>query len=221
MATKAQTAFESNAADIQRLLDLHAGAGGDAPGRRYGLEVLNKSAIVLITAFWEAYCEDIAAEGLSHIIDHAPSAEKLPLELKKQITKKIKTANHELEVWKIADKGWKDYLRNHLAELKEQRDRRLNTPKTAQIDELFASAVGIEKISDSWKWAKKMTIKRASTKLDKYVTLRGAIAHRGTNDTSVKKSDVTDYFEFVKSLVEKTGDSVGVHVKAITGKPLG
>ena len=40
-----------------------------ARGRRYHLEVLNKSAIVLVTSFWEAYCEDIAAEGLAHIVN--------------------------------------------------------------------------------------------------------------------------------------------------------
>jgi hypothetical protein len=32
--------------------------------------VLNKSAIVLLTAFWEAYCEDLAAEALNHVGDH-------------------------------------------------------------------------------------------------------------------------------------------------------
>jgi hypothetical protein len=73
MASKARSAFDQNAADIQRLLDLHQRVGGDSRGRRYGLEVLNKSAIVLITAFWEAYCEDLAAEGLEHIVKHAKS----------------------------------------------------------------------------------------------------------------------------------------------------
>lgn len=220
MASRARAAFNKNAEDIQRLLELHQQVGGDAPGRRYGLEVLNKSAIVLITAFWEAYCEDIAAEGLEHIIKHAKSADALPKELKKLVAKKLKSADHGLEVWKIADDGWRQYLKDHLKELKEQRDRRLNTPKTQQINDLFKSALGIEQVSESWRWAKKMTAKRASEKLDKYVSLRGAIAHRGKHDTAVTKTNVTDYFEFVKSLVSRTGGRVNSHVKKASGKPL-
>lgn len=220
MASKAREAFDNNANDIQRLLDLHEQVGGDAPGRRYGLEVLNKSAVVLITAFWEAYCEDIAAEGLEHLIKYAPSANVLPDELKKIIAKSLKSANHDLEVWKLADDGWREYLKKHLDELKSERDRRLNTPKTQQIDELFKNALGIENISSNWRWAKKMTAKRASGKLDKYVSLRGAIAHRGSHETSITKSNVTDYFQFIKSLVGETGGQVNSHVKAATGKSL-
>lgn len=141
MASKARAAFDKNAKDIKRLIELHENVGGTAPGRRRGLEVLNKSAIVLITAFWEAYCEDIAAEGLEHIVEHAESADALPNELKKIIAKKLKDQPHELEVWKIADDGWRAYLSIHLEELKKQRDRKLNTPKSDRINELFKSAV--------------------------------------------------------------------------------
>ncbi|MES0166209.1 HEPN domain-containing protein [Mesorhizobium sp. M0027] len=220
MASKARTAFDKNAGDIRRLLELHQQVGGEARGRRYGLEVLNKSAMVLITAFWEAYCEDIASEGLESIVNNAKSADSLPTELKKIVAKKIKSNTHELEVWKVADDGWRQYLKEHLSELKEARDRRLNTPKSPQIDELFNSALGIEKISNSWSFAKNMTAKRASEKLDKYVSLRGAIAHRGKHDTSITKANVTDYFEFVTSLVSRTGGIVNRHVKRTTGKPL-
>ena len=220
MASKARKAYDANANDIKRLLELHKQIGGGAPGRRYGLEVLNKSAVVLITAFWEAYCEDIASEGLEHIVKHAKSADALPTELKKIIAKKVTKAEHELEVWKLSDGGWRKYLRDHLMELKEQRDRRLNTPKTLQIDELFNSALGIEEMSQHWRWAKKMTAKRSRDKLDRYVSLRGAIAHRGKHETSVTKTNVSDYFEFVNSLVGKTGGQVNSHVKKVTGKSL-
>lgn len=220
MASKARNDFDKNAKDIQRLLDLHKDIGGNERGRRYGLEVLNKSAIVLITAFWEAYCEDIAAEALDHLIEHAKSADALPVELKKKIAKKLKDERHELEIWKIADDGWREYLRNHRDELKEQRDRRLNTPKTANIDELFANTVGLEKMSSYWGLAKKMTPKSASEKLDKFVSLRGAIAHRGRHDTSVTRLNVTDYFDFIKWLVGKSGGRVNNHVKKTTGKSL-
>ena len=68
MPSKARRAFDDSAKDVKRLLEIHKTIGGNAPGRRAGLEVLNKSAIVLITAIWEAYCEDISAEALEHIV---------------------------------------------------------------------------------------------------------------------------------------------------------
>ncbi len=220
MASKARTAFDKNAKDIQRLIELHEDVSGTGPGRRYGVEVLNKSAIVLITAFWEAYCEDIAAEGLEHIVKHSKSADALPDELKKTIAKKLKKEPHELELWKIADDGWRGYLSSHLEDLKKERDRRLNTPKTDQIDELFKAAVGIEKMSRHWYWPKKMKSDRAKEMLDDFVTLRGAIAHRGQHDTSVTKKNVTDYFEHIKLLVAKTGGEVNKHVLKVTKKAL-
>ena len=91
MPSRAFSDFRENARDVQRLLDLHKDTGGIAQGRRYGLEVLNKSAIVLLTSFWEAYCEDIAAEALAHIVTHAASADKLPIELRKLVANSCKT----------------------------------------------------------------------------------------------------------------------------------
>ncbi len=220
MASIARNAFDENLKDIEGLLELHEMKGGNQQGRRYGLEVLNKSAIVLITAFWEAYCEDIASEGLEHLIKHANSGDALPTELKKQIAKELKNSNHELEMWKIADDGWRIYLSDRLESLREERNRRLNTPKSENIDHLFLSTIGIRKISSSWSWSKKMTVARATAKLDKFVELRGAIAHRGQHSQSVKKQQVTDYFGFVKSLAAKTGGAVNSHVRRVTGKRL-
>lgn len=220
MASAARKAFDKNAKDIERLIELHAQKGGSQRGRRFGLEVLNKSAIVLITAFWEAYCEDVASEALAHIVKNAKSADALPTDLKKQVAAELKKHNHELELWKVADSGWRTYLNDRLEALREARDRKLNTPKTANIDALFLSAVGIKKVSDSWHWGRKMSVKRASEKLDKFVELRGAIAHRGQHSASVTKAQVEDYFEFVKSLAAKTGGKVNSHVKTVTGKPL-
>ncbi len=220
MPSQARKSFDANVEDIKRLLDLHTQAGGSGQGRRYGLEVLNKSAIVLITSYWEAYCEDIAAEGLEHIVNHAPDASVLPKELQKQIAKELEADQNDLAIWSLADGGWRSHLRKRLTDLQEARNRKLNTPKSANIDDLFLRAIGIPKVSDSWRWASKMTVSRSRTKLDKFVTLRGAIAHRGADSKSVKKAQVTDYFDFIQRLAAKTGGKVNTHVTQITGKPL-
>lgn len=220
MASNARKAFDENAEDIERLLELHEEKGGVLRGRRVGLEVLNKSAIVLITSFWEAYCEDIAAEGLEHLIVHVNDPKKLPTSLMQQVAKELRGEKNELAIWSLAAEGWKRVLTDRLERLREQRNRQLNTPKAEKIDELFFASLGVKRISDSWFWLSKMKPDRARAKLDRFVTLRGAIAHRGAAASSVTKSQVEDYFEFVKKLVSKTGGHVNAYVKKVSGSSL-
>jgi hypothetical protein len=70
MPSTARATFEANRQDVDRLMQLHTTEGGDEPGRRVGLEVLNKSAIVLLCAIWEAYVEDLATEVIDHYVTH-------------------------------------------------------------------------------------------------------------------------------------------------------
>jgi hypothetical protein len=219
VASDARRAFDSNCKDVDRLLKVHVDLTGNAPGRRYGVEVLNKSAIVLITAFWEAYCEDIAAEALQHLVTKAGSSDLLPEDLRKNIAKELKADQHELATWRLADDGWRKVIKDRLGRMQEERNRRLNTPKSAQIDELFDKALGLPRISSAWYW-KSMPAEQARAKLDKYVTLRGEIAHRGAASGSVKKTQVNDYYRHVKRLVGKTGGRVNNVVKKATGEAL-
>lgn len=219
MPSKARQSFDANAKDVERLLSIHSTIGGDAKGRRYGLEVLNKSAIVLITAFWEAYCEDIATESLQHIIDNIPNATSLPKELKKLIANEIKKDTNEIAIWDLADDGWKVKVQARLAALTQARNKKLNTPKSANIDELFYMAIGLQDISKSWHW-KSMTSENAKIKLDEFISLRGEIAHRGASASGCSKKSVESYFDHINLLCAKTGGAVNKFVKTITGKPL-
>lgn len=219
MPSQARKHFDENAGDIERLLELHQEKGGTLPGRRRGLEVLNKAAIILITSFWEAYCEDIAAEGLEHLVKHG-NPDGLPKLIKQIIAKELKSDANELSIWALCGDGWKEILTNRLKNLQDQRNRRLNAPKTQNVDELFERALGLQSISSSWKWAKKMTVKRAREKLDKYINLRGEIAHRGIAANTVTKAQVEDYFDFIKHLVSKTGATVNAQMRTVTGVPI-
>jgi hypothetical protein len=219
MASSARKAFDRNCEDVNRLLEIHQSIAGDRPGRKYQVEVLNKASIVLLTAFWEAYCEDIAAEALKFMVDHASDATALPKELRKQVAKELTVDKDDLAVWKLSGDGWRPVLEQRLTGLQVERNRRLNTPKTAQIDELFLRAVGIQKISSRWLWPG-MSAGSASRKLDQFVELRGSIAHRGAASSTVRKGQVTDYYDLVKRLVGKTGGRVNTEVKRATSKPL-
>jgi len=219
MPSKARAALAANITDVDRLLSLHSEIGGVAPGRRRGLEVLNKSAIVLLTSYWESYCEDIAEEGIEHIIKYARSSERLPKGMKKLIAKELKEDKNELAVWSLADESWRQLLVSRLEQYRVARNWNFNTPKPAQVDELFFESLGIEKISDAWAWDK-VTATIARNRLKEFVELRGAIAHRGKSDTGVKRLDVTNYLELIKKLAAKTGGKVNAQCRLITGKVL-
>jgi hypothetical protein len=218
MPSRACAAFDENAKDVDRLLKIHSDVGGDQKGRRYGLEVLNKSAIVLITAIWEAYCEDLSAEALEHIVTNAAVALDLPKELRKQIASEVRQEN-ELAMWDLADGGWKTKAKSRLTRLTAERNWRLNSPKAEQLDQLFFAAIGLSNISHAWKW-KRMPAETARTKLDEYVKLRGSIAHRGAAAAGVKKWQVQYYIWLVKQLVTKTDGRVNMYLKATTGSTL-
>lgn len=100
-----------------------------------------------------------------------------------------------------------------------ERNRRLNTPKSENIDDLFLQTIGLHNLSMAWSWTH-MTTPQAQEKLDKYVTLRGAIAHRGQAKTSCQKPAVQDFLNHVTRLVDKTDGRVNGFVTKATGKPL-
>lgn len=219
MSSKARHAFDKNGEDIERLLEIHGLIAGDQVGRKHQVEVLNKASIVLITAIWEAYCEDIAAEGLEFLVQHAPDAGSLPKELRKQVAKELAVDNDQLAMWRLAGDGWRPVLEKRLADLQAERNRKLNTPKTGQINDLFIRALGIGSMSRCWYW-QGMKADVAANKLDKFVELRGAIAHRGAASSAVRKAQVTEYYDLVKRLVGRTGGNVKKELKRATGKEL-
>jgi hypothetical protein len=65
-----------------------------------------------------------------------------------------------------------------------------------------------------------MSATQAREKLDRYITLRGEIAHRGMPADKVKKAAVTDFFGHVEHLVRLTGGKANSHVTSATGKAL-
>lgn len=206
MGSQAREAFEKNCEEIDRLLEIHGDITPEGRGRKWKVEALHKSAIVLLTAFWEAFCEDLAAEGLRHLVEHG-NAENLPKHLRRLVANELKEDQDQLAIWQLADEGWRTVLTKRLAQMQEKRNRALNTPKTAKINELFTNALGVQDVAQSWSW-RNMTAERAQSKLDGFITLRGDVAHRGSSSKSVTKKSVKDYRSHAKQLVERTEQRV-------------
>src|SRR5205823_4502391 len=116
--SQAAASFAESSREVDSLLKIHERLTGVERGYRPGMEVLNKSALVLLCAIWEAYCEDVADEALRHLIARSPDPSALPKVLQKHIAKELKAEPHELAVWKLAGSGWTTYLQGRLSALK-------------------------------------------------------------------------------------------------------
>jgi hypothetical protein len=66
--------------EVRRLLQIHGQLGGTGPGRRWGSEVLNKSAVVLLVACWEAYLEDLVTHAFDESLNRCDKPRKRGLQ---------------------------------------------------------------------------------------------------------------------------------------------
>lgn len=216
MTSLAESSFVNNCEDIDELLRIHAEVSGESPGRRRKLGPLRELTIVLLTAFWEAFCEDLVAEALQHLVAHAPDHQALPVELQKQVARELEADKNALAVWKLAGDGWRTVLADRLESMQELRNRRLSNPGTRQVNDLFRDALGIEGISGSWHWAS-IGPERAAEKLDEYITIRHEVAHRGSSADRIWKYDINEYYSHVSHLVDRTAAEVARVLADATG----
>lgn len=217
MASTASTNFEANKVDIDRLWAIHETIAGSGPGRKHDVEVLNRSAIVFITACWEAYVEDVATEAFDFLLAQAASANVIPAKVRTLASKELIEAADKRRVWELADGGWRTVLANHRGAVMDRWVASLNTPKARQVDDLFEDLVGLAALSSHWSW-QSMSAENAKTKLDGYITARGQIAHRVHHDDTVYKSWGTDFLHHVEKLVEKTDKVVSEHLLSLVNK---
>jgi hypothetical protein len=215
--SKAFAHFLENKQDVDQLWKIHQEFAGGGSGRKYGVEVLNRAVIVFITACWESFLEDLAREAFETLLDNAPDASSLPSKLRDSVTKPIFEQKNSSKVWDLAGTGWKALMQAHTKEVLDRWIGSFNTPKTAQVNTLYAELLGIGKLSSNWKW-RRMPSDRAEARLDNYVTIRGNIAHRTEHDAAVYKDQGVAYLGHISALIELSEKAVFDHVKRIIGK---
>lgn len=203
----------ANVDEVRQLLEIHAAVGGEGPGRRTNVEVLNKSAIVLVVACWEAYVEDLATFALDFMIKEAQSHKVFPKTVLERVASKCSGPN----AWALAGDGWKKALRDNFSEVLAKTTGTLNTPRAPQVDELFLKTLGLQDLSSCWYWPGR-TQDRAVGALDALITLRGSIAHRVQHSDAVRKRRVTEAIELISRLAARSTNTVSRHVHAQVGK---
>jgi hypothetical protein len=215
MSIGPRSRFERGLADVDRLMEIHTELGGPDRGYRAGLEPLNRSAVVLLTAVWEGFVEDAAAQALERLVGAAKTPDKLPLLLRTTVAKEIKDDPHNLASWKLAGNRWQPYLRGRLDDYAKARARGLITPDSTRVEALFKHAVGLEHITDAWRW-QSMTQARAKDKLDEMIRRRGDIAHGGepAGPSKVQRAEVRRHKDHVVHLVDATELKVNAFLHA-------
>ncbi len=213
MPSDARRTLEANKDDLDRLMDFHEKKAGTKPGRKYNVEVLNKASVVLVCAAWEAYCEDVVKEAITHIVNDCSDITKLPKELKKYVSVVVEEDKHEHAPWKLAGDGWRQVVKAEVFTLVDK----LNTPKCKPLKTLFKRALGIKDVTASWYWQRN-TVDMTTERLDGYVTLRCEIAHRLKPANSVHKGDGTSFYDHACRLADKIDETVLATLKTVTGK---
>jgi len=208
--------FKENLVEVARLVDIHIDQTGRKQGRRYKVEILNKSAVVLVTACWESFVEDAATAATDYILANIPEWDKLPKSIKKGASLLLKNDQNDLSCWKMADSGWKSVVLNYRDSLLHKYLFSFHNPSAANVDCLYEDLLGIKDISASWHW-KGMHHDKAKQKLSDYIKLRGSIAHRVRTATPIYKEDVMDYIHFAGKLAVRTGNTLRKHVHTSIG----
>jgi RiboL-PSP-HEPN len=203
----------SNVKEVDRLAAIHATVTKPGPGRKHNVEVLHKSGIVLLVACWEAFIEDLATNAIGAIAQAAPNPSFIPVEVRERIAARLPGRR----AWELAGDGWKNACRDHLKEVLGRTVGALNTPKTAQVDELFEKVVGLKGLSTHWRWRGRPQ-SSCRDLLDNLIVLRGSIAHRVTTATGVNKSNVLWAREFLFRLAVRSHNVVNRHVASLTGE---
>ena len=199
--------LRSNIAEVRRLIEIHVELTGTGPGRRHDVQVLNKSAILLLVATWEACVETLARTSVQFLIENSDSHEVVPAKARAAISRRLRRDNNENAIWDLAGEGWRDALEAQMSVTVG----RLNTPNAANIDSLFEETLGLRHLSSHWYWTgadRKSVIDR----LQNLIELRGEIAHKVEATRSVKKSYVNRSIDLVIRLAAISGNRVRGHL---------
>ena len=210
MPSTAFATFNYNMDDVHRLVEAYDALKPTGQGKR-GLGHLTRSSIVTLCACWEQYVEDVVLEGVALLRDQANSANHLPLQVRKILSKKVKEAKHELKPLELAGDGWRElYLVFATDEV-----RNLHSPKTAVIQTLLSNYLGVDsQIAEAWTLGKES--------LDGFVSLRNSIAHNGrAAGKYIKFWEVGSFIKSISNTVVETDNVLSDYLTDVlpNGRP--
>jgi hypothetical protein len=209
--------FFKNLKQVHRLLEIHAKIAGAGPGYKHDVEVLNKSAIVLLIACWESFVEDLAETAFTILLRRAKNHQVFSKKVLAESAKALKESHNPCHIWDLAGEGWRSVLKKHKLEVFKKYTGKLNTPRPAQVGALYESLLGMKSLPANWHW-QGMSARSSAKKLNELVELRGTIAHRVEASRKIRMGDVRGYIDFVNRISVETSNGVRALILAKTGK---
>lgn len=205
--------LRQSVAEVRRLVDIHTHLTGTGPGRRYDVQVLNKSAILLTVATWESCIEALVTGAAAFMAEELETSNAVPTRLSTVIASRLKAQKHDGAVWGLADSGWREYIKLEAAD----RIKRLNTPSAQNIDDLVYNTIGLNNLSSQWHWLGGNN-KAVVEKLNSLIEMRHEIAHGVAASRPVTKAYVKQSSLFVIRLAAISSNRVGEFLFSLTGK---
>jgi len=190
MPSKAYKNFNKNSKQVDKLLKAFTDMREPTRGRKH-LDHFTRAAIIFLCSSWEVYIEQIAIESGKIISSRIEIPSNLPIIIQKTISLAVKNSRHELEPIQLAV-NWKDYYNGII----DKYVSNLNTPKNAQVTELFHKYIGI----DGNVLKTKVPL---LTDINKIVNTRGEIAHNIFSEDYVKGELVGQYYDTIKTLTKQ------------------
>lgn len=220
MQSNSLKSLEKNLVEVDRLFQIHREIGGSDPGRRHqGLEVINKSAIVLTCAYWEAFIEELCIEAAGCLVKQIKKPDKVPQALRVSCARYLNTKEAG-EFWKVAVSDWKKIVIQNAefrAQGKRDGDYGFTTPSVENIKNLFEHTLALEDVTRSWSW-QGQSRENAEEKLGQFIELRSKIVHGVSPPNSVHLQYAEQQRDFIRNLGLATDVVVKLHLHGITGK---
>ena len=222
MQSKARSRLIESKADVDRILFIHGEVSDTTVGRKFGVGCLNKSAIVLTCAVWEAYVEDLCEEAVLHLGNHINNSLGLPAALKSTIGRELASqqASNPETIWDAlcGDPKTALLLNFTIVRNKYWSGQPFNTPKWENVDKLYETTLALSNISECWNW-QHVRFPKNRTRLNGYVVLRGGIAHRNASPSSINKPHCRDFLELVEHMAEKMDARVHTYLAGLCSVP--
>ena len=193
--------------DVRALVRIHELTAGSGPGYKHNVEVLNKSAIVLIVACWEAYVEDLAFCAFDRLLSEISDPKKWPKNVFMLATKEIAKSGAPTRLLELTGDGWVSLLKRH----RDLLINNLHTPSPKAVDDLFNNLIGLPTLSSAWKWQRRSD-ESAKKKLLSLLDLRHSIVHKSVAPQKVFKWNVVESIDLINRLALTSSNKVNEYL---------
>ena len=201
MPSSAFLSFRDNCIDVERLIEAHAELNDGSPGKK-GLGHITRSGVVMLCAAWELYIESLLVESTKFLVAACASPDNLPLPVQKSLAKHVRDSKHELKPLMLAGDGWKKVHITH-AELV---CAGVNTPKAGPIGEIYSEFIGFDDLPSKWPCG--------PAEVNKFVGVRGDIAHTGRSASYVKIWELENYLHIIDEAAVSSDNEVSTYLVA-------